>query len=409
MPELYDVSVSPDGTRFATITGVTHPSNGKRHEVTVWDAATGNRLRRLDAQFTFSNQTGAGGGVCWSPDGLGLASFTSSEAVMVWDTSTDMIDGVHMQIPLEESDKDCDVPQAQVTLPAVAWSPCGGTLAVGTKTGILCAFDYRFSKTIEHISEHPSAVSCVAWSPESETIAAGSREGNVYMVDVDTRMHRHLHVPGAARKPRAQLGASNSWEGDAVRSVAFSPDGQVLATGSSNCTAKLWDVATGKLLHVLEGHSSKVGSVAWCNDGGVLASGSFDGTVRLWDSATGALLHVLGEGGGAIQYVAWSPDGRTIAANSYNATVRVWHSSTGELVHGITDTSHSDDERKRSDSDIEQAIKSPAGGVHFDEYTSMHPQPGGRHHYAPAFAWSPCGKDIFSTTDDNCVKIHAVT
>ena len=68
-----------------------------------------------------------------------------------------------------------------------------------------------------------------------------------------------------------------------VESVAFSPDGKILASGSVDHTIKLWDVATGTLLRTLSGHTSFVESVAFSPDGKILASGSYDKTIKLWD------------------------------------------------------------------------------------------------------------------------------
>ena len=71
--------------------------------------------------------------------------------------------------------------------------------------------------------------------------------------------------------------------------MTFSPDGQLLASGSTDQTVRIWDPTTGALIQTLEGHSSWVDSVAFSPDGHLLASSSVDGTARLWDSATGAL------------------------------------------------------------------------------------------------------------------------
>jgi WD40 repeat protein len=112
--------------------------------------------------------------------------------------------------------------------------------------------------------------------------------------------------------------------------VAFSPDGQRLASASVDQTVKIWDSATGKELFALKGHAGGVERIAFSPDGQRLASGSVDQTVRIWDSATGKELFALKGHAGMVTSVAFSPDGQRLAsAGGSDQTVRIWASATG--------------------------------------------------------------------------------
>lgn len=90
-----------------------------------------------------------------------------------------------------------------------------------------------------------------------------------------------------------QLWAISAHLPDQFHAVTWSPDGRLIATGSSDCCVRVWDAASGKLLRTLEGHTAAVESVSFSPDGKVLASGAHDSSVRLWDAASGKLLRTL--------------------------------------------------------------------------------------------------------------------
>nr|POF13670.1 vegetative incompatibility protein het-e-1 [Quercus suber] len=109
-----------------------------------------------------------------------------------------------------------------------------------------------------------------------------------------------------------------------VNAVAFSSDGQVVASASDDRTVRLWNAATGEQRQKLEGHDDLVSAVAFSPDGQVIASASSDKTVRLWNAASGEQKQTLGGHGRRVSAVAFSSDGQVIASASDDGTVRLW-------------------------------------------------------------------------------------
>jgi hypothetical protein len=128
------------------------------------------------------------------------------------------------------------------------------------------------------------------------------------------------HVrPSGSSQPLFWLTAHTSW----VLSVAFSPDGKYLASGSWDHTVRLWEVESGTCLRVMEGHRDDVNSVAFSPDGKYLASGSDDKTVRLWEVESGECLFVFEGHKGEVTYVEFSADGEELISSDYQET-RFW-------------------------------------------------------------------------------------
>ncbi|MFI1955896.1 trypsin-like peptidase domain-containing protein [Streptomyces xinghaiensis] len=156
------------------------------------------------------------------------------------------------------------------------------------------------------LTGHTSPVSSVAVSPDGNTLATGSRDRTVRLWDV--RTHR--------------LRATLTGHSRSVGSVAFSPDGKTLATGGEDRTVRLWDVRTHRRLATLTGSASPV---VFSPDGKTLATGGDQGRVRLWDVRNRRPLGVLKGHTGGVWSVAFSPDGKLLATGSHiDGTVRLW-------------------------------------------------------------------------------------
>jgi WD40 repeat protein len=116
---------------------------------------------------------------------------------------------------------------------------------------------------------------------------------------------------------------------EGVTSVAFSPDGQRIVTGSDDQTAKVWDAANGKELLTLRGHGSAIHSVAFSPDGQRIVTGSDGGTAKLSDAASGKELLTIPGHRSAIHSVTFSPDGQRIVTGSVDMTAKVWDAANG--------------------------------------------------------------------------------
>ena len=141
--------------------------------------------------------------------------------------------------------------------------------------------------------------------------------------------------PTPSRIP--SIAESNILEGHQgkVLSVEFSPDGRLLASGSTDNTLRLWNVQQGTLLRTMQGHPFPILSLSFSPNNQLIATGSDDGVVRIWRISNGSLLHNLQGHGGWVNKVVFSPDGNSLASASDDYTVRQWRVSDGKLLRVI--------------------------------------------------------------------------
>jgi WD40 repeat protein/serine/threonine protein kinase len=126
---------------------------------------------------------------------------------------------------------------------------------------------------------------------------------------------------------------------DEIYGIAFSANGQSIATGSADQTARLWRAADGALLHTLPGHTDEVRGVAFSPDSLTLATVSRDATARLWRVADGAPLRTL-PGVSQVWCVTFTPDGQTLAIGREDKIAQLWRAADGTLQRTLTGHNH---------------------------------------------------------------------
>ncbi|MBH8571769.1 AAA-like domain-containing protein [Nostocaceae cyanobacterium CENA369] len=207
----------------------------------------------------------------------------------------------------------------------------------------------RDGTEVATLKGHTATVRSIAFSPDGQRLASASEDGTLKLWQLNGEPAlREGFPPQATGEPRrGQLLRTFKGHTASVWGVAWSPDGQFLASASFDTTVKLWK-RDGKLLRTLQGYKQGFWGIAWSPDGEIVAAANLDKTVKLWKRDTSgwqnakSLQPLLGHTGWVVG-VAFSPDGKTIASSSEDKTVKLWQrdSKDGSYHQYKTLTGHS--------------------------------------------------------------------
>ena len=325
------VAFSPDGTLLAAGSG-----NNRPGKITLWDIATQTIIA------TFRGDMSGVLSLAFSPHGTTLASGSYDGKVKVWDVRTGQDttlaehagavvsvvyspDGTTIISAGGSDDNTIKVWDVATgnrirtirtsALVSMTLSPDGAQIATGegySRSGRVKLWDVATGKKIATLSGHTRGVLSVAFSPDGTKIVSGSRDNTIKVWDVSNHT------------------AITTLEHAQFYTVAISDDKTMLASMSGDKQIKLWNVATGQNIATLEGHSDRVRSLVFSPDGTILASGALNGEIRLWNVATGQNTDTFVEHSGEIRSLAFSSDGTTLASAAEDAKVKVWNVGTGQ-------------------------------------------------------------------------------
>lgn len=268
--------------------------------VRVWDANDGSNL------VTYQGHWDRVLSVAWSPDGNLLASAGNDGTIQIWDPQT-----TNLVLTYRE--------HTQPVL-ALTWSPDGRRIASACEDKTIQIWDTITGQTLYIHRTHTARVLALGWSPDGKNIASGGEDKLVQVWNIQREkasFFTSLFFPTRGQFTyRGHFGRVNA--------LAWSPNGQRIASVGSDKTLQVWDVVTGKKLFIHRNPSATLTSVAWSYDGRYLATGGNDKLVQVWDTITRNSVAIYTGHTGYVTSVSWAPDGKQLASASVDHTIHVW-------------------------------------------------------------------------------------
>ncbi|KAF7970764.1 hypothetical protein HWV62_23104 [Athelia sp. TMB] len=255
-------------------------------------------------------------------------------------------------------------------------------------------------KTIEG---HRSTIASVAYSPDGKHIVSGSFDNSIRVWDSET---------GESERVAGRFTGHTSWHTALVQSVKYSPDGRHIVSGSADKTVCIWGALTGEFVAgPFQGHTDWVNSVAWSPDSKCVVSGSDDNTCRVWHIETGTSVQgIVIEGhSSSVKSVAYSPSGEHIASGASDGTICVWNAETCTIV-GIPLQAHDKGVMSIAYSPDGKFIASGSEDKTVRVWNTATNQPvaepfNGHGETVRSVAYSPDGKFIATGSDDETICV----